>query len=144
MTILRNQIEALRHLATLDLKSGKLYSSTFEGMQVCTDPELWQRQQARIHAQAMALYEEKFESSKMMYFHDLWEYIDRKLASPDHATQIIHPASTNQHPSMPDKSKPYQAHQYVKQSLEIDTINDLSANLQRLIEDDLTPSPVRR
>lgn len=44
----------------------------------------------------MKMYEEKFESNKMMYFHDLWEYVDRKLASADGSTVMInHPASNN-------------------------------------------------
>ena len=65
----------------------------------------------------MKLYEEKFESNKMMYFHDLWEYVDRKLASTNGSTVMInHPASDAQHPSVPDRTaaKPYQVHQYTK------------------------------
>jgi hypothetical protein len=48
----------------------------------------------------MSIYEDKFESNKTMYFHDLWEYVDRKLASPNATTQINHPCAA-QHPSAP-------------------------------------------
>ena len=49
----------------------------------------------------MRLYEQKFESNKLMYFHDLWEYVERRLKDKDGATVIVHPADDNQHASAP-------------------------------------------
>ena len=43
----------------------------------------------------MRLYEQKFESNKLMYFHDLWEYVERRLKDKDGATVIVHPADDN-------------------------------------------------
>ena len=66
-----------------------------------------------MHAHAMQLYEERFESNKIMYFHDLWEYMDRKLASIDGSTTVInHPTADKQHPSVPERNanKPFQVH----------------------------------
>ena len=78
-----------------------------------------------------------------MYFHDLWEYADRKLASADGSTVVInHPCSDTQHPSAP--VKPFQTHQYIKQGLEIDTINEMSLELQKIIDDEYTPEEVKR
>ena len=80
-----------------------------------------------------------------MYFHDLWEYVDRKLASADGSTtQLTHPCATKQHASAPDRTKPFMANQYIRQSLEIDTINEMSLELQRLIDDDRTPEEIRK
>jgi hypothetical protein len=92
----------------------------------------------------MQMYEEKFESNKTLYFHDLWEYAERKLASADGSTTVItHPCAAKQHPSAPDSTKPFQAGMYVKQALEIDTINELSLELQKLIDDEHTPAAIR-
>lgn len=47
----------------------------------------------------MQMYEDKFESNKTLYFHDLWEYAERKLASADGSTTVItHPCAAKQHP----------------------------------------------
>ena len=56
-----------------------------------TDPEEWVSRQEQVHHKQMQLYEEKFENNKIMYFHDLWEYVERKLADPDGATVMTHP-----------------------------------------------------
>lgn len=29
----------------------------------------------------MARYAEKFEANRIMFFHDMWEYVERKLAN---------------------------------------------------------------
>jgi len=39
----------------------------------------------------MSLYHDKFENNMIMYFHDLWEYIERRLSDKDGATTIVHP-----------------------------------------------------
>jgi hypothetical protein len=79
-----------------------------------------------------------------MYFHDLWEYVERKMSQPDGATVLInHPESKEQHASVPDhpSHKPYQQ---VRQSLEIDTINEMILELQKLIDDEYTPEDVKK
>ena len=93
----------------------------------------------------MRLYEDKFENNKIMYFHDLWEYVERRLANPDGATVMTHPNNPEQHASTAMASAdsgylgPYghggasqQPHAFMKQTLEVDQINTLSAELQSI------------
>lgn len=66
-----------------------------------------------------------------MYFHDLWEYVQRKLAS-EGTTTVIHPAD-NQMPSGLNKGGetfPDQAYHYLKRTNEVDYINQLSISLE--------------
>ena len=60
----------------------------------------------------MQVYEEHFENNMIMYGHDLWEYIERRLANEDGATVIVHPADVKQHPSTPNTLST-QPHLYV-------------------------------
>jgi hypothetical protein len=39
----------------------------------------------------MRLYEQKFESNVLLNFFDLWEYIERKLATDDGVILFAHP-----------------------------------------------------
>jgi len=39
----------------------------------------------------MRLYAKRFESSHLMYFFDLWEYVERKLSTDDGVTLFAHP-----------------------------------------------------
>lgn len=99
---LRTQIETYRNLvkpSALD-ESGRMPKS-FESLQLLTEPDEWARRQETITAQQMRLYEEKFDNNKIMYFHDLWEYVERRLANPDGATVITHPNNPEQHASVP-------------------------------------------
>lgn len=74
----------------------------------------------------MRVYEDKFENNKIMYFHDIWEYVERRLNDPEGAVLIKHPNDPEQHASVPKSGVPnhggasYQPHIYVKQSNELD------------------------
>ena len=97
----------------------------------------------------MRVYEEKFENNKIMYFHDIWEYVERRLNDPDGAVIIKHPNDTDQHASVPMQGVPshggasQQPHLYIKQANELDQMNHFSDELQRLKEDDHTPQWVK-
>lgn len=39
----------------------------------------------------MRIYEEKFESNCLLSFFDLWEYVERKLATDEGITLFAHP-----------------------------------------------------
>ena len=88
-------------------------------LQLVTDPEHWAVKQEELHQQQMRLYEEKFDNNKIMYFHDLWEYIERRLADPNGATIITHPQDDFQHPSIPSVPS-VQPQMYVRQANEND------------------------
>ena len=51
----------------------------------------------------MKIYETRFESNHFLYFFDLWEYVERKLASDDSTTLFAHPIGNVQHPSASSK-----------------------------------------
>ena len=85
---------------------------SFDHLQLMTDPDEWTRKQAEVQSQAMKVYEEHFENNMIMYGHDLWEYIERRLADPDGATRIVHPMDDKQHPSAPNTLSS-QPHLYV-------------------------------
>ena len=97
----------------------------------------------------MSIYEDKFENNKIMYFHDLWEYVERRLSDPNGATIIKHPNDPEQHPSAPKSGvtnhggATMQPHAFVKQANDIDQMNHFSGELQKLIEDDHTPDWVK-
>lgn len=103
----------------------------------------------------MRLYEEKFENNKIMYFHDLWEYVERRLADQDGATVIKHPNDEKQHASVPmanpnGQGGPYshvgatqQPHAFIKQAIEVDQINTLSGELQSIQDSDNIPDWVK-
>ena len=102
-----------------------------------------------MHNGQMQLYEQKFESNTIMYFHDLWEYIERRLRDPDGATVITHPNDPNQHASAPKSGvlshdgATVQPHAYMKQANELDQMNHFIKELHKLIEDDNTPEWVK-
>ena len=50
----------------------------------------------------MQIYQDHFENNMIMYGHDLWEYIERRLADPDGAVVMVHPENDKQHPSAPN------------------------------------------
>lgn len=97
----------------------------------------------------MSVYEDKFENNKIMYFHDLWEYVERRLSDPNGATIIKHPNDPEQHPSVPKSGvtnhggASMQPHAFVKQANDIDQMNHFSGELQKLLEDDHTPEWVK-
>lgn len=72
----------------------------------------------------MTLYEQKFEANRILYFHDLWEYVERKLSTGGQVV-IKHPQARDQHPSTASKD-PHHAYLMTKTANEIDHINDLS------------------
>ena len=74
-----------------------------------TEPDEWAQRLEQVHNQQMSLYEDKFENNKIMYFHDLWEYVERRLQDPDGATVINHPNNPEQHPSVPKTGLPNHA-----------------------------------
>ena len=122
---------------------------SFQSLQLLTDPEEWALRQEEIHNSQMRLYEEKFENNKIMYFHDLWEYVERRLSNGDGATEIRHPNNPEQHASAP-KGGPLshagatkQPYLFVKQGNETDQMNNFSGELQKLIEDEHTPEWVK-
>ena len=78
-----------------------------------TDPEQWAANQQELHNKQIKLYEDRFDNNKIMYFHDLWEYVERKLAHPTGAVVMVHPLDDNQHPSVPNQLSS-QPHLYVK------------------------------
>ena len=88
---LRSQIDAYRQIVKQDALTESGMPKSFDNFQLLTDPEEWARRQDTLHKQQMKVYEERFDNNKIMYFHDLWEYIERKLADPDGATVITHP-----------------------------------------------------
>ena len=61
-----------------------------------------------------------------MFFHDLWEYVDRKLESGGVVT-VAHPADRNQMAS--DMQEPDQPYNYMKRTNEVDEINQRSLAL---------------
>ena len=61
----------------------------------------------------MKIYEQKFESNHFLFFHDLWEYVERKLATQDGTTLFVHPLSDAQHPSA-SATDPNQAYLEIK------------------------------
>lgn len=89
------------------------------------------------------MYEKNFESNRILFFHDLWEYIERKLKNDDGATVFVHPQSDNQHPST-SLIDPNHAYLDIKMANEIDAISDMSANLEKIIDDKFTPPEVRK
>ena len=89
---LRQQIEAYKHLNANGISGNGHLPKSFDQLQLLTDPEEWAQRQAAVQQQAMQVYEEHFENNMIMYGHDLWEYIERRLANEDGATVIVHPA----------------------------------------------------
>lgn len=128
--------------------NGRLPSS-FENLQLVTDPDEWANRLEQVHGRQMRIYEDKFENNKIMYFHDVWEYAERRLADPDGAVQINHPCDPEQHASVPGQGVPShggassQPHNYIKQANELDQMNNFSDELQRLRDDDYTPQWVK-
>lgn len=99
----------------------------------------------------MQLYADKFEGNRIMYFHDMWEYIERKLSEPDGAVRIVHPNDPVQHASAPrpggvlaGHGASQQPHLYVKQANELDQMSKFASDLQVLIEDEYTPAWVKQ
>ena len=84
----------------------------FEELKLLTDSEEWARRQASVQRNTMQVYKEHFENNMIMYGHDLWEYIERRLADPDGAVVLTHPESDKQHPSAPNTAS-YQPHLYI-------------------------------
>lgn len=91
------------------------------------------------HERSMKAYEQKFESNCLLSFFDLWEYVERKLAAG--TTLFVHPLA-EQHPSA-SAQDPYQLWTRLQQANEVDAINQLSTNLDKLIEDEFTPPKVK-
>jgi hypothetical protein len=91
----------------------------------------------------MKIYEQKFESNHFLFFHDLWEYVQRKLDTEDGAALFVHPLSEAQHPSASSRD-PKQSYLEMKMANEIDAISDLSSGLEKLIEDEFTPPEVKK
>lgn len=91
----------------------------------------------------MKIYEQKFESNHFLFFHDLWEYVERKLSTQDGATLFVHPLSDAQHPSA-SATDPKQSYLEIKMANQIDAISELSSGLEKLIEDGYTPVDVRQ
>lgn len=81
-----------------------------ENLVVSSDPVA---QIERNHRSNMKIYEQKFESNHFLFFHDLWEYVERKLATQDGATLFVHPLSDAQHPSA-SATDPNQAYLEIK------------------------------
>jgi len=83
----------------------------------------------------MRVYEEKFENNKIMYFHDVWEYAERRIADSDGAVLVNHPNDADQHASVPRSGVPnhggasQQPHNYIKQANELDQMNHFSDEL---------------
>ena len=75
---------------------------SFEELQLLTDSEEWAKRQANVQRNTMQIYQDHFENNMIMYGHDLWEYIERRLADPDGAVVMVHPESDKQHPSAPN------------------------------------------
>lgn len=92
----------------------------------------------KTHADSMRVYEQKFESNHLLNFFDLWEYVERKLETEDGVTLVAHPRGNEPHPSA-SASDPSQAYLSLKMANEIDSISDLSASLETLIECEHTP-----
>lgn len=43
----------------------------------------------------MKVRAQKFEANHQMYFFDIWEYVKRKLETPDFKARFVHPTSQN-------------------------------------------------
>ena len=99
---------------------------SFESLQLLTEPDIWAARQEEIQRQQMRVYRDKFENNMFMTFHDLWEYVERRLADKDGATVIVHPNDPKQHASAPKLGVPnhcgatMQPYAYVKQANELD------------------------
>ena len=129
-------------------ENGNLPKS-FQSLQLLTEPEEWASRLEELHRQKMRLYREKFENNMFMYFHDLWEYVERRLSDKDGATIIVHPNDPDQHPSVPKQGVPnhggasLQPYAYIKQANELDQMNHFSGELEKLVEDEHTPDWVK-
>jgi hypothetical protein len=83
-----------------------------------------------------------------MYFHDLWEYVDRKLANNGvaviaHPTDQVRQVASGLNGGSAVNQNPEQAYNYLKKTNEIDQINQLTLMLENVIEDDLTPPKIK-
>jgi ABC-type Zn2+ transport system substrate-binding protein/surface adhesin len=85
ITQLRNQIAAYKQLSS---QKGEVDPELLENLVINSDPVA---QIENNHRQNMKIYEQKFESNHFLFFHDLWEYVERKLATQDGATLFVHP-----------------------------------------------------
>lgn len=91
---LRKQTEAYKQLIT----KGSVDSQLLQEVQLgSAQNQIAQMQRA--HALSMKARAEKFESNHQLYFFDLWEYVKRKLDSPDFVTHFAHPLANKPHPS---------------------------------------------
>ena len=73
------------------------------------------------------IYKERFENNHLMFFHDLWEYVDRKLESGG-VTTVAHPQDhLNQMAS--EMREPDQPYYYMKRTNLVDEINHRSLAL---------------
>jgi ABC-type Zn2+ transport system substrate-binding protein/surface adhesin len=75
ITQLRNQITAYKQLLS---KNGEVDPQILENLTIGYDPV---EQIEDNHRQNMKIYQQKFESNHFLFFHDLWEYVERKLAT---------------------------------------------------------------
>ena len=82
---LRSQIQAYKHLVSQD---GDLDAKCFDKLQLTDN---WAFKQQLQHQATMRQYEERFEANRILYFHDLWEYVERKMANQDTAVSLSHP-----------------------------------------------------
>jgi hypothetical protein len=76
-----------------------------------------------------------------LHFFDLWEYVERKLASSE--TLIAHPRGNVQHPSA-SATNPMQACLAMQMANEVDSITNLSECLESLIDSQSAPAKVRQ
>ena len=90
----------------------------------------------------MQIYQDHFENNMIMYGHDLWEYIERRLADPDGAVVMVHPESDKQHPSAPNTAS-LQPHLYLQQNNEADQASQVISQIEEILESDQIPEDIR-
>jgi hypothetical protein len=86
-------------------------------------PDDWAYRRELIHQNTQKMYEEKFEQNHYLNFHDLWEYINKKLSNEgENMAKVISDSTYIQ--------------SYLHHLNEVDEIGALSKELEDIIKDE--------